>query len=72
MYTGHCEIFCKGRGWIEVTIGKILSLVYFMFHGILIILGCIYFLVKINNFGGMGRPPPPSVENSTNFISICV
>jgi hypothetical protein len=30
-----------------------------MFQGILIILGGIYLLVKIDNFGGMGRLPPP-------------
>ena len=56
MYTGHRKIFCKVRGWIGVTIGKIFVLVYFMFQGIWIILGGVYFLVKINNFGGMGRP----------------
>ena len=45
------------------TIGKIFVLVYFMFHGIWIILGCIYFLVELNHFCGMGRrggyPFPP-------------
>ena len=51
MYTGHREIFCKVIGMIGVTIGKILLLVYFMFQGIWIILGCFYLLVKINNFG---------------------
>ena len=30
-----------------------------MFQGIWISLEGIYFLVKINNFGGMGRPSPP-------------
>ena len=46
------------QGEIGVTIGKIFVLVYFMFQGIWIILGGIYLLVKNNNFGGMGRPPP--------------
>ena len=50
-----------------VAIGKIFVLVYFMFKGIWISFGAIYFLVKINNCGGMGGPP--SVENSTKFIS---
>ena len=56
MYTGHHEILCKVRGWIGVIIGKIFVLVYFMFQGIWIILGGVYLLVKINNFGGMGNP----------------
>ena len=55
----------RGHNW------EIFVLVYFMFQGIWIILGGIYLLVKINNFGGMGRPPP-LVENSTKFIYIFI
>jgi hypothetical protein len=71
MYTGHHEILCKVRGWIWVIIGKIFVLVYFMFQGIWISLRGIYFLVKINNFGRMGIPPP-SVKKSTKFIYIFI
>ena len=41
------EIFCQVRGWIGVTIGKIFVLVYFIFLGIWIILGGIYFFHQI-------------------------
>jgi hypothetical protein len=33
LYTGYREIFCKARGRIGVTIGKIFVLVYFMYLG---------------------------------------
>ena len=59
MYSSHHEVFWKVGGLIGVTIGKIFVLVYFMFQGIWISVGGIYLLVKINNFCGMGRPPPP-------------
>ena len=52
-------------------IGKIFVLVYFKFQGIWISLRGIYFLVKINNFGRMGIPPP-SVKKSTKFIYIFI
>ena len=68
MYTGHREIFCKVRGWIGVTIGKIFVLVYFMFQGIWIILGGVFFLVKINHFGGIGRPPPSPSKIPPNLF----
>jgi hypothetical protein len=69
MYKGHHEIFSKERGWwIGVTIGKVFLLIYFMFHGIAIILGGIYFVVKICNFAGMGRPPPPPLCGKLHHI----
>ena len=52
---GHHEIFCKLRWWIGVTIGNRFVLVYFMFHGILIILGGINFCSKLIIFVGLTK-----------------
>ena len=47
VYWSLRDILQGEREWIGVTIGKIFVLVYFMFQGILISLGCIHFLSKL-------------------------
>ena len=62
----NCYELWEGGG---VVIIEFFLLIIYMFWAIVIILRGTFFLNKINNFGGMAGPPPPSVENSTEFIN---